>query len=291
MTKEKSRPKVLSVINLKGGVGKTTLTVALADVFSAEFRKKVLVVDMDPQTNSTLMLIGEDKWAEIDKKKRTLFHLFDDTLKNGRPPHLGDFILTSAGTVKGAEHLIDLVPSSIRLVGVQDQLVKMPSGDFHIRAPATVLRDASHSALDGYDLVLVDCPPNLGIITLNGLLISDGYIIPTIPDFLSTYGISQIVHRIAEFSREAGKPIVSLGIVASKRQGNSKVHDTTIGRLRKEEDAPMFATVIAQANQFAGAAEMAGTPLTFKQKWGYSGLAQPFISLAKEIRQKLEASQ
>ena len=290
MTKEKSRPKVLSVINLKGGVGKTTLTVALADVFASEFGKKVLVVDMDPQTNSTLMFIGEDKWAEIDKNKRTLFHLFDDTPKDGRPPRLGDFILTSAGTVKGAERLIDLVPSSIRLVGVQDQLVKMSPGDFHIRAPATVLRDASHSALDGYDLVLVDCPPNLGIITLNGLLISDGYIIPTIPDYLSTYGIPQIVHRVAEFSKEAGKSIVPLGIVASKCRATT-VHKTTISRLRKEEDAPMFAATIAEANQFAGAAETAGMPLTFKQKWGYGGLAQQFISLAKEIRQKLEASQ
>ena len=282
--------KVLSVINLKGGVGKTTLTVALADVFAAEFRKKVLVIDMDPQTNSTLMFIGEDRWVKINNDKRTLFHLFDGTLKDGRPPRLMNFILPSVGTVKGAKHLIDLVPSSIRLVGVQDQLVKMSPGDFHIRAPATVLRDASHSVLNKYDLVLVDCPPNLGIITLNGLLISDGYIIPTIPDYLSTYGIPQIVDRIGEFSKEAGKPIVPLGIVVSKRRWKSRVHDNTIDRLRKGKDAPMFATTIAESSKFSGAAEMAWTAPTFKQKWGYGGLAEQLVSLAKEIQQKLEES-
>src|SRR5271169_5507375 len=71
---------VFSTINLKGGVGKTTTTVALAETFSAEERKKVLVIDLDPQTNATVMLIGEERWRELNDKGRTLAQLFKDAL-------------------------------------------------------------------------------------------------------------------------------------------------------------------------------------------------------------------
>jgi hypothetical protein len=74
------------------------------------------------------------------------------------------------------------------------------------------------SWLEDYDIVIVDCPPNLGIITLNGLRISDGYIIPTIPDHLSTYGIPQIITRISDFSEAISETIEPVGIVATKYQ-------------------------------------------------------------------------
>ena len=285
--------KVLSVINLKGGVGKSTLTVAIANVFAAEFRKRVLVIDLDPQTNSTLMLAGEKKWNELDKQGNTLFRLFDNALKGDPVICLEEILLRPAEILKGpdgyGEHQVHLAPSSIQLIRVQDRLIGMPSGNFHTRAPATVLQDAARSALAYYDLVLVDCPPNLGIITLNGLLISDGFIIPTIPDVLSTYGISQIVDRVGEFSKEAGKVIKPIGIVASKYRSQSSVHKTTVERLRKDEKVPvLFETIIKEADKFAGAAEeKSDEPLTVRQKWGYGGLADLFISLAEEIRQKM----
>ncbi|GJD22716.1 hypothetical protein RIVM261_076720 [Rivularia sp. IAM M-261] len=69
---------VVSIINLKGGVAKTTTTVQLAECLASEFSKKVLVIDLDPQTNATIALIGEERWEELDKQKQTLFHLFND---------------------------------------------------------------------------------------------------------------------------------------------------------------------------------------------------------------------
>jgi chromosome partitioning protein len=90
---------------------------------------------------------------------------------------------------------------------MQDRLATIPAGWFFEANPIAVLQRAAKSILDDYDLVLIDCPPNLGIITLNGLHISSGYIIPTIPDILSACGIPQIVKRIGEFSDKIGEDI------------------------------------------------------------------------------------
>jgi hypothetical protein len=88
--------------------------------------------------------------------------------------------------------------------------------------------------LDDYDFVLIDCPPNLGLITLNGLRIANGYIIPTIPDVLSTYGIPQIVTRIKSFADNIREPIEPYGIVVTKYQANSSVHNRTLKQLRDD---------------------------------------------------------
>ena len=74
---------VFSTINLKGGVGKTTTTVALAEFLSAEMRKNVLVIDLDPQTNATVMMIGEEKWKKLNKNGHTIASLFNDALDPG----------------------------------------------------------------------------------------------------------------------------------------------------------------------------------------------------------------
>ena len=280
--------RVFATINLKGGVGKTTTTVALAEVLSAEFEKKVLVIDIDPQTNATTMLIGEKRWEELNKKEHTLARLFKDALD----PQNNQFDIEATlqrrvSNVSGA-YSIDLLPSSLDLISVQDKLGSAPSGEFFAMNPTEILWRNVKSRLENYDYVIVDCPPNLGIITLNGLRISEGYIIPTIPDVLSTYGIPQIVSRVQKFSDAIAEPINPMGIVITKYQAISTVHKNTMRQLGTlDEMPPLFNTIIPQANQFAAAAEHTGR-FTIKQKWGYSGLAERFISLAEEIMDKLE---
>ena len=154
--------------------------------------------------------------------------------------------------------------------------------------PIELLWRAVKARLDDYEVVIVDCPPNLGIITLNGLRISQGYIIPTIPDILSTYGIPQIVTRVNEFSSEIAEPIKPLGIVITKFQGNSTVHSSVLGNLRSADDPPVFDTIIPQANQIAAAAEHSDHSRTLKQKYGYNGLADGYRKLAGEILEVLE---
>ncbi len=87
------------------------------------------------------------------------------------------------------------------LINVQDVLAKMPTGPFYANNPIEILKKAIRPIKFNYDYILIDCPPNLGIITLNGIRIANGYIIPTIPDILSTYGIPQIINRVNEFAK------------------------------------------------------------------------------------------
>ena len=162
------------------------------------------------------------------------------------------------------------------------------------REPFDILWRAVKDIVEQYDVVIIDCPPNLGKITQNGLRMSQGFIIPTIPDILSTYGIPQIVRRLREFAEEIAEPIEPLGIIITKYQANSNVHGNMIKQLKQNHDAeprnwpPVFGTQIPQANQIAAAGEHANYS-TLKQKWGYQGLQESFSKLTKEILTKLEA--
>lgn len=279
---------VVSTINLKGGVGKTHTTVALAEVYSALLRKKVLVIDLDPQTNATTMLIGEEKWAELNKKDQTLARLFKDALDPENPKFdLGKSLQKRVSDVQSAK-TIDLLPSSLDLIDVQDRLAMVPSGRFYAVNPIDLLTRAVRPIVDNYDIILIDCPPNLGVITLNGLRMSNGYVIPTIPDVLSTYGIPQIVKRVGEFSQQITEPIEPLGIVVSKYREQSTVHQNVVKRLRGGKDAPLFKTIIKENNQIASAAEFSTGQRTLKQKYGYQWQVDAYEALAKEIWEALE---
>ncbi len=280
--------RVISLINLKGGVAKTTTTVALAETLAAKFGKRVLVVDLDPQTNATVMLIGETRWKEVNGKGQTLATLFKDALEpNNVNFDIEESLQRHVSDVQGAEK-VDLLPSSLDLIDVQDNLASAPTGKFYAVTPIDLLRLAVKSKLDDYDLVLVDCPPNLGIITLNGLRISEGYIIPTVPDFLSTYGIPQIIKRVRGFSKEIAENVEPLGIVITKYQANSTTHRNVTKNLRNGDDSPVFATVVRQADQIAAAAEFQNSRRTLKQKYGYGDLADRYVDLAEELLAKLD---
>ena len=106
---------------------------------------------------------------------------------------------------------------------------------------------------------------------------------------MSTYGIPQIVTRVRDFADEIGEKIEPLGIVVTKFQANSSVHANVLRNLRAGKDAPVFETIIPQANDIAGAAEHQAFGRTLKQKYGYRGLADAYSGLAREIITKLEA--
>lgn len=275
---------VISTINLKGGVGKTTTTVAVAEMLSATYGKSVLIIDLDPQTNATTMLIGEEKWQSLNDEGRTLVQLFKDALEtegSNRTFSMDGAIQKQVSNVEDVRSL-DLLPSSLDLIDVQDRLAGMPSGRFYAENPTDILKRATRNVLDNYDVVIVDCPPNLGIITLNGLRISHGYIIPTIPDVLSTYGIPQIVKRIAQFSETIGENIEPYGIVISKYRQQSTTHQNTLRQMRRKSDAPVFETIIPENDKAADAAEF--KPIsTLRQKWGYRGQFDLYKTLTGEI--------
>ena len=277
---------VVSVINLKGGVGKTTTTVALAEMLSEAENKKVLVIDLDPQTNATTMLIGEEKWRELNENELTLARLFKDALDpNHKKFDLGATLQQRVSNVRDVRS-VDLLPSSLDLIDVQDRIASMPSGQFYAENPIDILHKAVKPIIDEYDVVLIDCPPNLGIITLNGLRFSNGYVIPTIPDILSTYGIPQIVKRVRDFSNAIVEQIEPFGIIVTKFRAQSTVHTNVMKQLASSKDAPLFATAIPENNQIAGAAEFAPVS-TLRQKWGYQGQYDAYRGLAKELLERV----
>lgn len=275
---------VISMINLKGGVGKSTTSVAVAEFLSAIFKKRVLFIDLDPQTNSTLMLIGEDRWSQLNSDHYTLAQLFNDALRepNDRSFSLSNTLQKGVSNVETVQ-CIDLLPSSLDLIDVQDRLGSMSSGRFHADVPTDILRRAIRPIIDDYDYVIIDCPPNLGIITLNGLRISQGFVIPTIPDVLSTYGIPQILTRVQAFAETIGEDIEPLGILISKYRAQSMVHNNTITRLKADPALPdVFDTVVPENNQIAASAEFAKVS-KLRQKYGYAGQFDVYKSVTEQI--------
>ena len=275
--------RVISVINLKGGVGKTTTTVGLAQILSVEFNKKILVVDLDAQTNATTMLIGEEKWMEVNKQKQTLAQLFYE----GVYPRSEKIFDINRAILKGVSNidevkLVDMLPSSLDLIDIQEEVIKAPRGIFSVIRPVDLLDKSLRKIKQKYDYILIDCPPNLGVITRNGLKVSDVYIIPTVPDVLSTYGIPQIISRVNKFSKELEKEIKPLGIVITKYREQSALHKRTVKELRKERDCRVFETIFKENDNIANAAEYINKS-TMRQKWGYKGQVDNFKLLAEEI--------
>lgn len=276
--------KVIAMINLKGGVAKTTTTVGLAEVLSKEYDKKVLVIDLDPQTNATIMLIGEAKWKKLNSEGNTIATLFEEALEDKKTKrfNINRAIQKQVSNVSEVEN-VDLLSSSLDLIEIQDKLCNIPSGKFSSNSPTDILKKEINKVIKNYDYILIDCPPNLGIITLNGLRIADKYIIPTIPDVLSTYGIPQVNNRIKKFSKEIGRNIEPLGILVTKFRVSSELHVRTRDELLKSKDAKVFETVFPEKSKTASAAEFI-TLKTLRQKWGgYNGQYNNFKSLAKEI--------
>jgi chromosome partitioning protein len=285
--KGETMARVIATINLKGGVGKTTTTVGLAEMFASD-GNKVLVIDLDPQTNATVMLIDEQQWQQLDQLGQTLAQLFADALEEDPEKKVFDLDLAlqcDVGTVDGLTG-IDLLPSSLRLIDVQDRLATMPVGRYFTKSPTDILQTAVKNILDDYDVVLIDCPPNMGIITLNGLRIADGYVIPTIPDVLSTYGIPQIATRVQDFANELNEEIEAYGIIVTKFRAASTLHVNTVQFLRDQaEDGkypPLFDTFVPEGNAIAAAAEFVGRG-TLRQKYAYQGGYETFARLAEEV--------
>jgi chromosome partitioning protein len=239
------------------------------------------------------MLIGETRWFDLNAKGHTLATLFKDALDPDNKRFDLAATLQKRVSDVDAARTIDLLPSSLDLIDVQDRLATVPSGKYYAVNPVDLLSRAVKSVLDEYELVLIDCPPNLGIITLNGLRISDGFIIPTIPDHLSTYGIPQIITRVKEFARAIDESIEPFGIVVTKFQANSTVHSNTIRQLEQDQDIPnVYDQVIKQSNTMSAAAEFTASKRTLRQKYGAgaNGLASDFIGLATEIWASLEVA-
>lgn len=218
--------KIVSFINLKGGVGKTTTTVNIAATLATD-GYKVLIIDLDPQTNATVSLIDQEEWQHRHDSGQTLYHMFNDMLKGENQFNIDKAILKNVADING----LDLLPSSIHLVEIQDDIPDMDNKAYvsHVDVLGNIIENIKNS----YDFILIDCPPNLGAITLNGISISDYYIVPTVPDILSKIGISLILNRISSFKKRKHSCKIDLaGIIFTKVDYRTNLHKSTMTELR-----------------------------------------------------------
>ncbi|TMP70084.1 chromosome partitioning protein [Pseudoalteromonas sp. S1609] len=278
--------KVVSFINLKGGVGKTTTAVNIASSL-AEDGKRVLVIDLDPQTNATVSLISQTEWQECQDNGQTLYHLFNDMLEGRSEFNIADAICYDVGDIEG----LDLLPSSMFLVDIQDSIPDMDNKAYvsHV----DVLGNAIEDIKDEYDYIIIDCPPNLGAITLNGINISDCYVVPTVPDILSKIGISLILNRIDSFKRRKRSCHIELaGIIFTKVDNRTNLHKSTMRELRMGELSDDVFTVEFPQRISVAEAPVDSKPFissdTAKSKADFRATRRIIYNLTEEFVERVE---
>lgn len=280
-------PVTISLINLKGGVGKTTLTVALAEFMALEHGLKVLVIDIDPQTNATVSLMNEHAWKRHNIKGQTVVQLFRDYLYHMQIFSAAEAIVHNVSNIGGGIQGLDLLPSSLDLIDIQDELIKIPTRGIFSQRPISILGETLCEEINYYDIVLIDCPPNLGLITQNGLMLSQYYLIPVIPDVLSTYGIPQIVTRIKRLQVETGVKVEPLGLVINNYRKQNSLHPNQVRLLQVNAEKVgynrVFPTIIPQNSRSANAMDYSLPVKSLREKYDNEVPYKKYQQLTKEV--------
>ena len=222
--------KIISVANQKGGVGKTTTTVNLSTIL-AKKGKKVLLIDTDPQGNATSGL-GVSKDVELSVYDILIGDTeFDETLQE-----------TAIKNLK-------VCPSNISLAGAEVQLVSMMSREQRLKTKLDKIKDQ-------YDFIFIDCPPSLGVLTINALTAVDSVLIPIQCEFYALEGVGQLINTIQLVKKSLNKSLDIEGVLMTmydyrtnlsnevydeaKKFFNDKVYDATIARNIRLAEAPSF---------------------------------------------------
>ncbi|MGA3266782.1 MAG: ParA family protein [Verrucomicrobiota bacterium] len=255
--------KVIAVANQKGGVGKTTTAVNVAACLAAVGRR-VLLFDLDPQANATSG-VGLEK-TEGASAYRVL---------------LGDGSLSEKIKTTAFERL-EVVPSEVDLCGADVELAR---ADNSLQRLGAVLKPLAASGR--FDVVFIDCPPSLGLLTMNAFAASDGLLIPLQCEYYALEGIS-MMNRVLGQVRDAGvNPRLEIfGVVMTMFDGRTKLANEVVGEVRNQLGARVFETVIPRSTRLAEAPSF-GKPIIYYDK--YSAGAAAYELLAQEILQRLEA--
>lgn len=211
--------KIVSFSNQKGGVGKTTTCVNMA-AYLASFGKKVLLVDIDPQGNATTGM----GFSKSSLKKSVYNVLIDDE-------RASDNILTTE-----AENL-DLLPSNIDLAGAEVELVYKKSRE-------KVLKNALAEVRDRYDYIFIDCPPSLGLLTINSLATADAVIIPIQSEYYALEGLSQLMNSISLVKQHLNPALEVDGVVMTMYDSRSLISKQIAEEIRKFFTKRVFEIVV-----------------------------------------------
>ncbi len=249
---------VVSFMNMKGGVGKTTLAVNICYGLAHFHAKKVLLVDVDPQFNATQSLVEDDDYLEHwnDHSKGTLVDIFSPrqplhfrTVKSTKrtvkkhDKSLSDFLISivPAGDDGGR---FDLLPSTIELVGME----------YLKRGAEKRLRTFLHKKASHYDYVIIDCPPTISLFTAAALWASSKYVVPIKPNPLSTIGLPLLERWIEEYCEDEGHEVQQAGFILTMIRGPTppKMRDA-INQFRADREGEVFVTGLSDSDAVASA--------------------------------------
>lgn len=250
--------KIIALANQKGGVGKTTTTINLAASL-AIFEKKVLVVDADPQANSSSGL-------GVDVK--TLDCTVYECLINGRDPN--------EAIIKSSIDGLFIMPSHIDLVGAELELMNM-------EARETVMKKMLSGIKDDYDFILIDCSPSLGLITVNSLTAADSVIIPVQCEYFALEGISKLLNTIKIIKTKLNPSLDIEGFLLTMYDSRLRLSNQIIEEVRKHFQEIVFDTIIAR-NVKLSEAPSHGLPAILYD--AESRGAINYLALAQEVLKK-----
>jgi chromosome partitioning protein len=246
--------KIIAIVNQKGGVGKTTTTINLG-AYLADGKHKVLIVDLDPQGNTTSGLgVSKD-----DGLSGSLY----DVLLEGTP--------AAAVAVETGVKGLSVLPASTVMAAAEVELVGMAKREFKLRE---ALKD-----LD-YDYILIDCPPSLGILTVNGLAAAHELIIPVQAEFYALEGLGQLVQTYQRVKKGLNPELGLLGVLVTMHNGRTSLSAQVHEEVKRHFPDKVFETVIPRNVRLAEAPSY-GKPIM--QYDGWSKGARSYKALAKEV--------
>ncbi|MFN9151518.1 MAG: ParA family protein [Bacteroidota bacterium] len=250
--------KIIAVANQKGGVGKTTTAVNLA-ASRAATEQRTLRVDIDPQANASHGY-GVDTTA-LDK---TVY----EVLVNRLP--IETVVVTTAMP------FLDLVPSHINLVGAEIELIDVPQRE-------QLLKSILSSIKDKYDYIVIDCPPSLGLLTLNSLTAADSVLIPVQCEFYALEGLGQLLNTISIVRRTSNPALEIEGVLLTMYDSRLRLSNQVVDEVRRHFEDKACRTVIAR-NVRLSEAPSHGKPVLLYDASSIG--AQNYLALATEILEK-----
>lgn len=251
--------KVIAIANQKGGVGKTTTAINLAASL-AVLEKKVLIIDSDPQANTTSGL----NFSPEDDQKRTLYEVL-----------IGQLDIRDA-LIQTEMNNLHLIPSHINLVGAEIEMLKIDNRE-------SVLRTALAPLVNEYDYIIIDCSPSLGLITVNALVAANSVIIPVQPEFFALEGLGKLLQTIRIVENSLNTELTIEGFLVTMFDGRTKVHTQVVGELREHFKDMVFKTII-QRNIRLSEAPSHGKPIILYDVM--SNGTTNYLNLAKEVLQR-----
>ncbi len=245
--------KIIAVLNQKGGVGKTTTTINLA-AYLAKMGKTVLIVDADPQGNATSGL-GVDK----NSSHATTYQLL-----------LGQTDLAKSVQVTGVQG-VSIIAANSDLAVAETELASAQGRERYL---TRALQNATH------DYVLIDCPPALGLLTINALVAANKLLVPVQAEYYAMEGLGQLLEVFRRVKQSINPAISLLGIVVTMYDSRTSLSDQVVAQLRKHFGDLVFDTAIPRNVRLAEAPSY-GKPISEHDKWSKG--ARAYKQLAKEV--------